>query len=179
MISIGGDLCIEDNDSLANLIALENLESIGGDLMIYDNDALVNLTGLDNINKESIFNIHISNNNLLSNCDAICLCEYLANPNGSINIYDNASGCNNPPEIAYDCGISMPCLPYGNYNFYSQDDIDSFQSDYPGCTDLKGDVNIIGGNINNLHGLDVVNTIGGKLWIFETSSILLIRFNSV
>ena len=50
--------------------------------------------------------------------------------------------------------------------FYSQDQIDSFQEDYPGCTEIEGDV-FIGldypSGITNLNGLNVITAIYGTL----------------
>jgi len=166
---IGGDLTIAGNNVLTSLTGLESLTSIGGDIRIFNNNALVSLTGLDNIYEGTIIDIYINNNGSLSTCEATWLCDYLANPNGSINIYNNASGCNNPPEVADDCGISIPCLPYGNYYFYSQDEIDSFQTGYPNCTELEGNIRISGSDINNLFGLNVVISIDGDLYFYDNN----------
>ena len=48
----------------------------------------------------------ISNNNSLSNCDALSICEYLANPSGVVEIHDNASGCNSQEEVEQACAIT-------------------------------------------------------------------------
>jgi hypothetical protein len=65
----------------------------------------------------------------------------------------------------------MSCLPYGNYYFTCQEDIDHFQSDYPGCTELNGRVEISGENIKNLTGLDGVISIEGTLEIDYNDSL--------
>ncbi len=93
------------------------------------------------------------------------LCDYLANLNGSVNIFNNAPGCDNPTEIANECGIVLACLPFGNYYFNTQSEIDDFQANYPDCTDLEGNVVIRGDDITNLNGLQVLTSIGGSLYI--------------
>ena len=60
--------------------------------------------------------------------------------------------------------ISQPCLPEG-ITFTTQAQIDSFQINYPGCTEIEGDVEIYGDYITNLNGLNVLTSIGGYLWI--------------
>jgi len=169
--SIGGDLWIQDNDSLNNINDLGNLTSIAGDIMIggynsyHGNPSLVSLSGLDNIEAGTIENIIVSNNNLLSECNIQSICDYLVAPNGTVEIHDNAPGCNNLPEIAQACGITMPCLPYGLYYFFTQNEIDNFQFNYPGCSHLEGDVLISGDDITNLNGLGVVNSFEESLTI--------------
>jgi hypothetical protein len=81
------------------------VDSIGGNLDIENNVALTSLAGLDSISGESIDNLTITENALLTTCDVKSICDYLVSPNGSYNISDNASGCNNPQEVADACGI--------------------------------------------------------------------------
>jgi len=102
--SIGEGIIIWDNDNLTSLSALENLYSIGGYLRIQENDALSSLTGLDNIEAGTITGLlFINYNTLLTNCEVQSVCDYLANPNGTIQIYYNAPGCNNPIEVQEAC----------------------------------------------------------------------------
>ncbi len=105
--SIGGILGIDGNGALTNLMGLNNLSSIGGDLRINNHDALVSLTGLDNIQENSIDSLNISANPTLSICDVQSICDYLAAPNGTIEIHDNAPGCNSPEEVEEACLISV------------------------------------------------------------------------
>lgn len=60
--------------------------------------------------------------------------------------------------------FSQGCLPNG-ISFNDQEQIDNFQINYPGCTEILGAVNISGYNIANLDGLSSLTTIGGKLVI--------------
>jgi hypothetical protein len=51
--------------------------------------------------------------------------------------------------------LGCTCLPEG-INFTTQAQIDNFQTNYPGCTEIEGDVLILGSNITNLTGLSVL-----------------------
>ena len=56
------------------------------------------------------------------------------------------------------------CLPEG-ITFTTQAQIDNFQANYPGCTEIIGHVTIDGNDINNLNGLNVLTSIGGTVFI--------------
>jgi hypothetical protein len=60
--------------------------------------------------------------------------------------------------------IAQSCLPDG-ISFHTQGEIDSFQINYPNCTQIEGDVMISASGIYNLNGLSVVTSVGGALWI--------------
>jgi hypothetical protein len=160
--SISGELIISDNNALTSLMGLEDLTSIEGDLRISYNNVLTSLSGITNIDPANIENLIINYNISLSNCEAQSICDYLANPNGTVDIYNNAEACNNPSQIASGCGFTLNCLPYGNYYFFSQSDVDNFQTDYPGCVDLQGNVVINGSSINDLSGLNGLTSIEGN-----------------
>jgi len=60
---------------------------------------------------------------------------------------------------------SQSCCPNG-ISFWSQTGIDNFQANYPGCTEIEGDVFIVNNSspkITNLHGLNVLTSIGEGL----------------
>jgi len=61
-------------------------------------------------------------------------------------------------------GLSQPCLPDG-IQFTKQSQIDSFPIIYPYCTEIEGSVSIEGFNIQNLLGLNSIQSIGGQLSI--------------
>jgi len=82
--------------------------SIGGNLSIQVNDALTSLEGLDNIDAASIEGLYIYDNVLLSTCEVQSVCNYLVDPNGEIEIHDNATGCNSQEEVEEACGVSVP-----------------------------------------------------------------------
>jgi len=46
--------------------------------------------------------------------------------------------------------LSQGCLPEG-ITFTTQAQIDSFPINYPGCTEIEGDVGIVGDDIYNLN----------------------------
>jgi len=112
LTSIGGDLWIQQNAALTSLSGLEGLSSIGGNLYIggleTGNQALTSLSGLENIAAESIVNLCIIENSLLSTCHVHSICEYLSSPTGLMEIYNNAPGCNSPDEVQDSCDV----IPY-------------------------------------------------------------------
>ena len=57
---------------------------------------------------------------------------------------------------------SQSCLPDG-ITFTTQEQIDNFQTDYPNCSIIEGDIEINGDDISNLNGLIVLKSIGGAL----------------
>lgn len=65
-------------------------------------------------------------------------------------------------------GSSQPCLPQG-ITFSTQSQIDNFQIDYPGCTQIQGRVEIQGSGITNLNGLNVLTSVGADLVIDQNS----------
>ncbi|MCD4731507.1 MAG: hypothetical protein K8R74_12960, partial [Bacteroidales bacterium] len=104
---IGEDLLIEYNRYLVNLTGLNNLTYVGENLWIKNNDALTTLSGLDNIDASYINNISIQNNSSLTYCEVLSMCNFIGFSSGNVDIYDNASGCNNLEEIANVCGVSV------------------------------------------------------------------------
>ncbi|MCK4568889.1 MAG: T9SS type A sorting domain-containing protein [Bacteroidales bacterium] len=168
--SIGNHFRIETCHGLINLNGIEELDTIWGKVGLYKNNNLQTLHGLDSVNYIG-GDIWIIKNNALSSCSVTSLCEYLSMPNGSVNIYDNAEGCNSPIEVSDSCGITLPCLPYGNYYFFNQSEIDIFQTNFPACVNLRGNVLISGNDITGLNGLTQVNSISGNLEIKENISL--------
>jgi hypothetical protein len=105
--TVGGNLWILDNISLKSLTGLDSLISIGGRLEIKDNDSLASLTGIDNVAAGTITAIQIINNDTLASCDFQSLCNYLASPNGVVEIHDNGPGCNSEVEVSVACGVGI------------------------------------------------------------------------
>ena len=101
--TIGGTLWILNNEALISLMGLEGLSSIGGDIYVNRNNVLTSLMGLENIEAVSIEHLKIGYNDSLSTCHVQSICEYLASPNGSVDIHDNAPGCNSPEEVLNIC----------------------------------------------------------------------------
>jgi hypothetical protein len=96
------------------------------------------------------------------------LCDYLASPNGTVDIGWNGNGCNSVVEVGSACGGALPCLPYGNYYLLSQDDVDNFATVFPACNQLEGLVRILN-SITNLNGLNSITSINGGCEIFSTT----------
>lgn len=169
---------------LVDITGLQYLISVGGQFFITDNDLLTDLSPLENIDPNSITDLSIYNNPQLSDCDIQSICGYLVSPAGSVDIHDNAPGCNSQGEVEDDCENN--CLPEG-IEFETQASIDNFQSNYPGCTEIEGDVTIgkfmNSSNITNVDGLSVMTAIGGfldfRLNNYLTSIVGLSNLNSV
>ena len=166
LATIGGDFEIWGN-KLQNLTGLEGLTSIGGDLYIHQT-TLTSMEGLQNLQANTIMNINITDNPQLSDCQIQGLCDYLASPNGTVDIGWNGNGCNSVVEVGSACGGALPCLPYGNYYLLSQDDVDNFATVFPACNQLEGLVRILN-SITNLNGLNSITSINGGCEIYSTT----------
>ena len=67
--------------------------------------------------------------------------------------------------------FSQTCLP-GSTSFNTQQQIDDFATDYPGCTEILGNVLIQTNAITSLSGLAQLETIGGRLTIRFCDNLL-------
>jgi hypothetical protein len=113
--SIGGYLEVRLNSVLTSLSALNGLTSVGGSLDIRYNNALTSLTGLENITANSINNLVIKFNDSLSFCEVQSICDYLASPSGTIDIQNNAYGCNSQQQVEAACAVvSLDEVSTGN-----------------------------------------------------------------
>jgi hypothetical protein len=65
---------------------------------------------------------------------------------------------------------SCSCLPE-NITFTTQEQIDNFQTNYPGCTEIEGALGISGIDITNLNGLNCLTSIGGNLNIHDNNNL--------
>lgn len=119
-------LVILGNDSLTSLTGLYNVVSIGGSIAIHDNNSLMSLIGLNNVDAGSIEGLNISWNSSLYTCEVQSVCDYLANPNGSVLISNNASGCNSQEEVEAACeSVSIGELSFGNTFIISPNPLES------------------------------------------------------
>ena len=57
------------------------------------------------------------------------------------------------------------------FTFDQQSDIDSFQSNYPGCTEILGNVLVTSLNVTNLDGLMGLKSIGGNLEFWDIRNL--------
>jgi hypothetical protein len=164
-------LLIYWNDQITNLNGLINVNSEINSINISDNQNLSDISGIQHFQPEDDLSLTIFENPILFQCDIQSICEYLTAPNGTIEIHDNAPGCNSPEEIQDACAsLPQPCLPEG-ITFTTQEEIDNFQTNYPECTEIEGDVVIEGNSISNLNGLSVLTSISGALTISQNPSL--------
>ncbi len=169
--SLPGGLGIMSSYSLTELSGLSNINYIGEYFYIINNDSITSLSGLNFVTFDSLYSFTIRNNQMLSICDFQNICFFLANPLSKIEIYDNAPGCDNPVQIANNCNISLPCLPFGNYYLHSQNDIDMFQTNYGLCTEIGGDMLIDGAYISNLQGIRFITSVDGTLQLMDNENL--------
>lgn len=101
---IEGNVTISGSN-LTSLNGLSVVTSIGGGLSINNNEVLFSLSGLENIDPNSISQLEIYNNDLLSLCNIENICTYLTDPDATVNIHDNATGCNSAVELRDSCNI--------------------------------------------------------------------------
>ncbi len=166
--SIGGDLDICGNDALTSLTGLNNVTSIGGGLDIRGNDALASLVGLENIDAGSITGLYIHNNDLLTICEVQSICDYLAAPNGNIEIYDNAPGCNSPEEVDAACAtVHTEHIVFNNEIILAPNPF-SEQTELRIAKTNKGPIDIC---IFNIFGICL------RSWHFENTSAVQTQFS--
>jgi len=103
--SVGGTLLIDGNHLLINLMGLENLTTVEGYLNLSLNLSLTSLSGLDNIEAGTITGISIYGNLVLSTCHIKSICDYLSTQNDSIDIHNNATGCNTKEQVEESCAL--------------------------------------------------------------------------
>lgn len=69
-----------------------------------------------------------------------------------------------PACILLATASAQSCLPLG-IMFQSQEQIDSFQKNYPNCKRIEGSVILSGEGITNVNGLSQITAIKGNLWV--------------
>ncbi len=99
---VGKDFALFRNRNIKNLNTLGNLNHIGDGLRLYENELLVDISGLSPILKID-GPLVINDNPLLSTCNTEAICNYIKNPSSFVAISNNASGCNNVPEVEASC----------------------------------------------------------------------------
>jgi hypothetical protein len=66
--------------------------------------------------------------------------------------------------------IAQTCLPEG-IEFNNQDEIDSFSSNYPGCTTIIGNMTVKGDDIVSLQGLSQIRYVMGLFRVTENATL--------
>lgn len=124
LTSIGGYFVFWYNNTPADLIGLENLTTVGGDLLFRYNDDLTSLSFLNNLTTiGGALNLKFNDN--LSDCSIQAICDHIS-INGSIDIEDNASGCNSGEEILQNC-LGFGFSGYTFYDFNQNGVWDDFE----------------------------------------------------
>jgi hypothetical protein len=150
-----GWLKVTNSTALASLNGLEGLAGIGNDMIIGSNGVLTNIEGISNV--VSIGgNLNISNNTSLSTCEVQSICDYLAAPNGTIEIYNNAPGCNSSEEVEEACETT---------------DIKSF-TNQDACLVIPNPVTekltlYCSGLLGNIELIEIYNTFGAKVAAYQ------------
>lgn len=146
------------NKQLQNFQGFNNIKAISGDFIVVGNTHLITLEGLDALNAITD-NVHINNNDNLSDCSVLGICHQLKMNPASLIVYDNAVGCASPDEILDSCGYNLECPP--GVTFYSQEKINNFTQRYPNCTCINGNVLVDKGNYSTdvIQGFDSLHNI--------------------
>jgi len=66
--------------------------------------------------------------------------------------------------------FSQGCLS-GGITFSTQAEIDAFQTNYPNCSEIQGNVTVEGSDITNLNGMNALTSFGGDLYISNNDSL--------
>ncbi|HEY3387530.1 MAG TPA: hypothetical protein VGK46_13530, partial [Saprospiraceae bacterium] len=171
LTSINGHLDIGSHPLLNDLSALSGVQSINGQLIVKNCNSLTSLVGLDNIDHTTIQQLEIQGCYFLSKCDIDAVCDFLTLGSNNYQITSNGTGCTYAAQIISFCNG----CPSNGMSFSSQDQIDSFPINFPGCTQIIGNVNIddsIQGDIQNLDGLTQLGTITGHLTIQNNEALV-------
>jgi len=109
--SIHYGLTVSGTESLLDLAGLSNLSYVNHYVEIKYNESLISLSGLDNLSPNSIdYFMTIINNDSLSFCEAQSVCQYLADSNSNVTIYNNYLGCNSPEEVTEACLVGYSTI---------------------------------------------------------------------
>jgi len=160
--SVGRNLSINYNNNLKNLDGLLAIEHVGGQLLIYNNTTLQDISGISNVDLSAISLLAIKDNASLSSCSVAHICDYLVSDKPR-SIEGNNGDCTDEPAALNDCSGTCPKGPM--LTITSQAQINSFKSNYPGCSTLPGSLMISGPDITNLAGLSDLKTVNGALVI--------------
>ena len=160
--SVGKNLSINYNTNLKNLNGLSPIQHVGGDLLIYNNTTLQNISGISNIDLSAISRLVIRDNAGLASCAVSRICNYLVSDKPR-DIQGNNGDCADELAALNDCSGTCPKGPL--LNITSQAQINSFKTNYPGCSALPGSLMISGPDITNLAGLSDLQTVNGNLLV--------------
>ena len=112
---------------LTNLDGLENSQYINGGVRIDNNFRCTYIEGLSNIDTLQISQFVIKQNNALSNCAIESLCNYFDQVPSSINIENNAPGCNYISEVRAACALDTEENQLAKLKIYPNPTSNSFE----------------------------------------------------
>ncbi len=100
---------VDGNDQLTSLEGLQNLDNVYY-LYIGNNSNLVDIEAIKDYNLNTFANtVTIHNNSSLSECSVTSVCETLNNQNITLEIENNAMGCDSITQVEFQCTIiSIP-----------------------------------------------------------------------
>lgn len=102
--TVGGDFEISNCLNMTSLGGLTNLSSVSGSFNLFVDIKLTNLNELDHP-ITIVGDLSLGFNNMLADCAAQSICDYLDNPPGTVAINNNASGCNSVVQVETACGL--------------------------------------------------------------------------
>jgi surface protein len=147
LVSVYGVFNILSNQSLSNLSGLSsldyiydfslvlnpNLDDIGGisqvstiEDRLYINQCagLTSLSSIENIDISNMSSLSISNSPNLSICGVSNICDYVSVPGNTVNISNNAPGCNSLNDVRTACSPFDEMVPF----------ITTWKTDNPGAS---------------------------------------------
>lgn len=68
-------------------------------------------------------------------------------------------------------GLQAQYCGFSGITLASQSDVDNFPANYPGCTIVEGNLDIVGNGITNLNGLSALTSINKNLLIMGTTGL--------
>ncbi len=102
LTSVATNFWVQSSPQLASIKGFEKLPNIGGELLIAINAQLTDISGLGHISSIG-GKIKINDNPKLSNCSIFPICSKLTTNQFSVELYNNAPGCNQTWEIFNNC----------------------------------------------------------------------------
>ncbi len=150
-----------------------------GYLSLTNNEGLNNIGAIKDFPKASITSLRIRANPKLTTCVYEPICEFLTNEANSAEISDNGINCSSSVDVIGACTGEFPECPPGNVTFYYQTDILEFQSKYPNCTKINGNLILsdqcdsypynTSNCINSINRLGKIERVNGSL-VFDLRS---------
>lgn len=115
LVSVGTDFEVNGNGNLVSLNAFTSLATVGGEFSITTNPDLTSVLEFGSLSSVGS-TLTISNNNLLSDCAAQGICDFLDGP-GTAVIFNNDPGCNSVGEVEAECAAAPVELAFFNAEY--------------------------------------------------------------